>query len=178
MKLRQILRAAGSKSDSTGECRGRRTPAGFLGYTEILMSFRCLAMGAFWTYDNLNYLTTTDTVNFGVARAQRGFSRSWSVSSALFILLGIDALRKVCWFVGPCWVGFFLVAYISTKCVLLLPPALYRVSRSIRPGVMGRAESVHVTATVYPPWLLLLAAALTRCCSCSPLLNSLLQPAV
>lgn len=70
--------------------------ASFLGYAEALMSLRCLAMGAFWTFDNLNYLTTTDVVGFGVARATRGFSRSWSVSSALYILLGIDALRKVC----------------------------------------------------------------------------------
>ena len=52
-------------------------------------------MSDFWTFDNLNYLTTTETVKFGVARATKGFSRSWSVSSALYILLGIDALRKV-----------------------------------------------------------------------------------
>ena len=93
MKLRQILRAVGSKADSAD---GART-SGLLGYTEALTSLRCLAMGAFWTFDNLNYLTTTDTVKFGVARATKGFSRSWSVSSALYILLGIDSLRKVGW---------------------------------------------------------------------------------
>eukprot|EP00903_Cladosiphon_okamuranus_P010800 g10203.t1 len=92
VKLRQILRAAGNKADSTGG--GGTSAASYLGYAEALMAFRCLAMGAFWTFDNLNYLTTTDTVNFGVARATKGFSRSWSVSSALYILLGIDALRK------------------------------------------------------------------------------------
>lgn len=114
MKLRQILRAAGSKADSAG---GGRTAAaaaagGFLGYTEALLSLRCLAMGAFWTFDNLNYLTTTETVSFGVARATKGFSRSWSVSSALFILLGVDALRKVggfgCGFgFGDCFIALF-----------------------------------------------------------------------
>ncbi len=92
MKLRQILRAAGG-----GDVRKTS-----LGYAEALMSFRCLAMGAFWTFDNLNYLTTTDTVGFGVARATRGFSRAWSVSSALYILLGVDSLRKV----SLLWVSF------------------------------------------------------------------------
>ncbi|CBN78625.1 conserved unknown protein [Ectocarpus siliculosus] len=86
VKLRQILRTAGGNSASS------RTA--FLGYAETLMSVRCLAMGAFWTFDNLNYLTITETVNFGVAKATRGFSRSWSVSSALAIMLGIDSLRK------------------------------------------------------------------------------------
>ncbi|CAN0125051.1 unnamed protein product, partial [Ectocarpus sp. 12 AP-2014] len=86
VKLRQILRTAGGNGGSS------RTA--FLGYAETLMSVRCLAMGAFWTFDNLNYLTITETVNFGVARATRGFSRSWSVSSALAIMLGIDSLRK------------------------------------------------------------------------------------
>lgn len=93
-KLRQILRgAAGNRA--AGGC-GSAEKKSFLGYTDILMSLRCLAMGAFWTFDNLNYLTTTDTVGFGVERATRGLSRSWSVSSALYILLGIDSLRKVC----------------------------------------------------------------------------------
>ncbi|CAM9599068.1 unnamed protein product, partial [Ectocarpus sp. 8 AP-2014] len=49
VKLRQILRTAGGNSASS------RTA--FLGYAETLMSVRCLAMGAFWTFDNLNYLT-------------------------------------------------------------------------------------------------------------------------
>lgn len=90
VKLRQVLRTAGKNQTASGS-RG----AGFLGYTEALMSIRCLFMAAFWTFDNLNYLTLTDTVNFGVARATKGFSRSWSVASALYILLGIDSLRKV-----------------------------------------------------------------------------------
>eukprot|EP00752_Nemacystus_decipiens_P006732 g6053.t2 len=82
VKLRQILRTAGgSKAD-------------FLGYKEALASLRCLAMGTFWTFDNLNYLTTAEMVNFGVVRATKGFSRAWSVSSALYILLGVDAVRK------------------------------------------------------------------------------------
>lgn len=90
MKLQKILRTAGKNQTASGS-RG----TGFLGYTEALMSLRCLVMGAFWTFDNLNYLTLTDTVKFGVARATKGFSRSWSVASALYILLGIDSLRKV-----------------------------------------------------------------------------------
>ncbi|CAN0292404.1 unnamed protein product [Pylaiella littoralis] len=89
VKLQKILRTAGKNQTASGS-RG----TGFLGYTEALMSLRCLVMGAFWTFDNLNYLTLTDTVNFGVARATKGFSRSWSVASALYILLGIDSLRK------------------------------------------------------------------------------------
>lgn len=54
VKLRQILRTAGGNGGSS------RTA--FLGYAETLMSVRCLAMGAFWTFDNLNYLTITETV--------------------------------------------------------------------------------------------------------------------
>ncbi|CAM9398008.1 unnamed protein product [Scytosiphon promiscuus] len=96
VKLRQILLAAASASGSSSGAGAEASGAGalVLGYTESLMSARCLAMGAFWMFDNLNYLTVTETVNFGVARATRGFSRAWSVSSALFILLGIDSLRK------------------------------------------------------------------------------------
>eukprot|EP00752_Nemacystus_decipiens_P006731 g6053.t1 len=59
VKLRQILRTAGgSKAD-------------FLGYKEALASLRCLAMGTFWTFDNLNYLTTAEMVNFGVTEKKR-----------------------------------------------------------------------------------------------------------
>ncbi|CAN0239069.1 unnamed protein product, partial [Hapterophycus canaliculatus] len=96
VKLRHILLAAsasGSSGSSTNDGKRGVGPL-LLGYTEALMSARCLAMGAFWTFDNLNYLTVTETVSFGVARATRGFSRSWSVASVLCILLGIDSLGK------------------------------------------------------------------------------------
>lgn len=53
-------------------------------------------MGCFWTFDNLSYLSTTETVSFGVARATRLFARAWSVGSVLLALLGLEALRKVC----------------------------------------------------------------------------------
>lgn len=79
LKLRTILRNA----------RGRR-----LQYNEALLAARCLAMGCFWTFDNLSYLSTTETVSFGVARATRLFARAWSVGSVLLALLGLEALRK------------------------------------------------------------------------------------
>ncbi|CAM9626655.1 unnamed protein product [Ascophyllum nodosum] len=81
VKLRQIFREASVKG------------TGFLDYGEALNAARCLVMGCFWTFDNLAYLTTTQTVNFGAERAQKGFSRSYTVSSALYILLGIESLR-------------------------------------------------------------------------------------
>ncbi|CAM9194547.1 unnamed protein product [Discosporangium mesarthrocarpum] len=65
-----------------------------LAYHEALQAVRSIAMGFFWTFDNLNYLTTTDTIQFGNARALRGFSRSWSVGSALLVLLGVSTLRR------------------------------------------------------------------------------------
>ena len=83
VKLRQIFREASVKG------------TGFLDYGEALNAARCLVMGCFWTFDNLAYLTTTQTVNFGAERAQKGFSRSYTVSSALYILLGIESLRLV-----------------------------------------------------------------------------------
>ena len=36
-------------------------------------------MGAFWTYDNLNYLTTTKTINYGTDRALRGKASNHTV---------------------------------------------------------------------------------------------------
>lgn len=68
---------------------------GALAYGEALQAARSVAMGCFWTFDNLIYLSTTETVNFGVGRATRLFSRAWSIGSALLILLGVEALRQV-----------------------------------------------------------------------------------
>lgn len=84
-KLRRILSGAAAKASGSE----------YVDYREAVTALRCVAMGFFWTFDNLNYLTVTETVNFGVPRAQKGFSRSWSVGSALLILLGMDALRRV-----------------------------------------------------------------------------------
>ncbi|CAM9588842.1 unnamed protein product [Choristocarpus tenellus] len=81
VKLREAL--------SVGQGAG-----GVVAYHEALLALRSVAMGFFWTYDNLNYLTTTKIVDFGNERALRGFSRSWSVGSALSVLLGVSSLRK------------------------------------------------------------------------------------
>lgn len=83
-KLWEILSRSG---------RGQRERAADL--TDVLQGARCLTMCALWAYDNLLYLDATDTVDFCAERATRGFSRAWSVGSALLIWLSLMELQKV-----------------------------------------------------------------------------------
>ncbi|CAM9923660.1 unnamed protein product [Phaeothamnion confervicola] len=71
-------------------CNATRKPA----TQRLLHALRAIAMGCFWSFDNLNYLTTTQTVAFGNDRALRGFSRSWFVGSAIMLVLGAQSVAE------------------------------------------------------------------------------------
>eukprot|EP00611_Tribonema_gayanum_P019575 TRINITY_DN3415_c0_g1_i1.p1 TRINITY_DN3415_c0_g1~~TRINITY_DN3415_c0_g1_i1.p1 ORF type:complete len:316 (+),score=110.57 TRINITY_DN3415_c0_g1_i1:155-1102(+) len=55
---------------------------------------KCASMGAFWTYDNLNYLTQAKVIGYGTDRAMRGFSRSWAIANVAMIYLGVQTLTE------------------------------------------------------------------------------------
>ncbi|CAM9833966.1 unnamed protein product [Chrysoparadoxa australica] len=63
-----------------------------LSHKHILQAIRAIAMGMFWSFDNLNYLTTTKTIKYGNMRALKGFSRCWTVGSIVLLWLGLESV--------------------------------------------------------------------------------------
>ncbi len=58
---------------------------------------RNLSMAASWTYDNLSFFSTTQTLHFGSEKASKGYARCWAIGSAIYIYLGICSLSRARW---------------------------------------------------------------------------------